>query len=105
MPSDVLDLLDHLVDKSLVAFDAKKQRYRLLETVRQYALERLVEAGDEAATRDRHLGFYVALSEMRDRKSLDQSRARGTSGSMPSARTCCSRSPTPAARPKAAWRA
>ncbi len=63
-PIDVLDLLDRLVDKSLVAFDAQKERYRLLETVRQYALERLAESGDEAAIRDRHLGFYVALSEL-----------------------------------------
>ncbi len=35
----------------------------LLETVRQYALERLAESGDEADTRDRHLGFYVELAE------------------------------------------
>jgi predicted ATPase len=63
LPNDVLDLLGHLVDKSLVAFDGQKERYRLLETVRQYALERLAEAGDEAPARDRHLGFYVALSE------------------------------------------
>ena len=47
-PGEVLDALGHLVDKSLVAFDARKERYRLLETVRQYALERLVESGDEA---------------------------------------------------------
>ncbi len=61
--SDVLDLLGHLVDKSLVAFDGQQERYRLLETVRQYALERLAESGDEADTRDRHLGFHVALAE------------------------------------------
>jgi len=60
---EVLDALGHLVDKSLVAFDAQLERYRLLETVRQYALERLAESGVEADTRDRHLGFYVALAE------------------------------------------
>ncbi|MEO8751858.1 MAG: winged helix-turn-helix domain-containing protein [Casimicrobiaceae bacterium] len=58
---DVLDVLSRLVDKSLVAFDAENDRYRLLETVRQYALERLAEPGDEA--RDRHLEFYVALAQ------------------------------------------
>ncbi|MBL0292331.1 MAG: winged helix-turn-helix domain-containing protein [Betaproteobacteria bacterium] len=62
-PNDVLDVLDHLVDKSLVAFDAPTERYRLLETVRQYALERLAESGDEAASRDRHLAFYVTLAQ------------------------------------------
>ena len=61
-PGEVLDALGHLVDKSLVAFDAPKERYRLLETVRQYALERLAGSGEEARARDRHLAFHVALS-------------------------------------------
>ena len=38
-------------------------RYRLLETVRQYALERLAASGEEARTRDAHLAFFVALSQ------------------------------------------
>ena len=62
-PSDVLDLLGQLVDKSLVAFSVQRERYRLLETVRQYARERLAEAGGEAKSRDRHLEFYVALAQ------------------------------------------
>ena len=62
-PGEVLDTLGHLVDKSLVAFDGPTERYRLLETVRQYARERLAESGDEAASRDRHLAFYVALAQ------------------------------------------
>ena len=60
---DVLELLGHLVDKSLVAFDAQVDRYKLLETVRQYALERLAESGEGARSRDRHLRFYVSLAE------------------------------------------
>ena len=60
---DVLDLLGHLVDKSLVTFGVQRERYRLLETVRQYALERLAESGEEAQVRDRHLEFYVTLAE------------------------------------------
>ena len=42
---DVLDLLSRLVDKSLVAMDTDGERYRLLETVRQYAQERLAASG------------------------------------------------------------
>src|SRR5205823_3410739 len=38
-------------------------RYRLLETLRQYAAERLAEAGEAAARRDRHLAHYLALAE------------------------------------------
>ena len=60
---EVLDLLSNLVDKSLVSMDAEGQRYRLVETVRQYAQERLVAAGERNATRDRHLAFYLALAE------------------------------------------
>ena len=60
---DVLDLLGDLVDKSLVIVDAEGGRYRLLETVRQYAGECLTEAGDGDATRATHLDYYVSLVE------------------------------------------
>jgi len=60
--ADVLDRLCHLADKSLVTFDAGQGRYRLLETVRQYALERLATEGGERAARDRHLAYYAALA-------------------------------------------
>ncbi len=43
---DVLDLLTRLVEKSLVALDAGGERYRLLETVRQYAYEHLERSGE-----------------------------------------------------------
>jgi tetratricopeptide (TPR) repeat protein len=63
-PGDVLDLLGHLVDKSLVVFDplGAEARYRLLETVRQYAAERLTEAGEAPATHRRHRGFFLAFA-------------------------------------------
>jgi predicted ATPase/class 3 adenylate cyclase len=60
---DVLDLLTNLVEKSLVVVDAEGGRYRLLDTVRQYALERLGESGEESAIRDRHLAYYLAFAE------------------------------------------
>ena len=61
--SSVLDLLAQLVDKSLVEIDAGTGRYRLLETVRQFAQERLNEAGDGDEARARHLDFFLALAE------------------------------------------
>lgn len=61
--ADVLDLLARLVEKSLVIADIEGGRYRMLETVRQYALERLREAGDEETARTRHLEYYLALAE------------------------------------------
>ena len=59
----VLDLLAQLADKSLVATDSKTGRYALLETVRQYAQERLAASGDEFAIRAQHRGYYVDLAE------------------------------------------
>jgi predicted ATPase/DNA-binding SARP family transcriptional activator len=65
--SDILDLLGRLVDKSLVIVEADSEvsgtRYRLLETIRQYALEKLVETGEASLIRDRHLDFYLRLAE------------------------------------------
>jgi predicted ATPase len=60
---DVLDLLTHLVDKSLVVLDAEPARYRLLETIRQYAREKLLDSGEGAQMRTQHLAFYVRLGE------------------------------------------
>ena len=61
--ADVLDLLPNLVAKSLVEYSTETERYRLLETVRQYALERLSQAGEGDQVRTRHLTFYVELVE------------------------------------------
>src|SRR6266487_1000577 len=64
--SDSLDRIEQLVDKSLVTveqIDDDKLRYRLLETLRQYGAERLVEAGEEEDARERHFGHYLAVAE------------------------------------------
>ncbi len=62
---DVLDLLTHLVDKSLVIFEnvGKESRYRRLETIRQYAREKLFETEEATQIRDRHLDYYLRLAE------------------------------------------
>ncbi|WP_370063336.1 LuxR C-terminal-related transcriptional regulator [Mycobacterium sp. MAA66] len=64
----VLDLLTLLVDKSLVvAHDSgERTRYRLLETVRQYALEKLGESGEADTVRSRHRDHYTALAALLD---------------------------------------
>jgi non-specific serine/threonine protein kinase len=68
---DVLSLLAHLVDKSLVIVDAERQptgevRYRLLETLRQYSRERLCEAGEEETIQERHAQFFLAVVDAAD---------------------------------------
>jgi predicted ATPase/DNA-binding SARP family transcriptional activator len=65
--SQILDLLGRLVDKSLViveiAFRGGKTRYRMLETIREYAQEKLELSGEAEAIRDRHLEFFMKLAE------------------------------------------
>ena len=63
--TEVLDLLTHLVDKSLVQGEVHEgeARYTLLETVRQYGRERLEEFGETAQVRRRHRDWYLALAE------------------------------------------
>jgi predicted ATPase/DNA-binding CsgD family transcriptional regulator len=66
LPSvEVLDSLARLIDQSLVQAEAAPQelRYRLLELLRQYAREKLVEAGEEGALRRRHAEHFTALAE------------------------------------------
>lgn len=62
---DVVDVLSHLVDASLVIAEEQDEahRYRLLETVRQYAQERLEEAEEDAQARERHLQYFLELAE------------------------------------------
>jgi len=61
---ETLDGLTRLVDRSLVIVDrGPTTRYRMLETIRQYARERLIEAGEAATVADRHLASFAALAE------------------------------------------
>jgi predicted ATPase/transcriptional regulator with XRE-family HTH domain len=65
--ADVLDLLCRLVDKSLVTAEplGGETRYRMLETIREYALEKLREAGEVEAVRGRHYRcFFLAASSV-----------------------------------------
>lgn len=59
----VLDLLTHLVDRSLVQIDESggDGRYQMLETVRDYARHKLTDAGEAPAVRDRHLDYHWRL--------------------------------------------
>ncbi len=75
-PWRVLDALTGLVDKSFLSFDAvaggggrtggAEPRYRMLETVRDYSLERLAEAGEQSTLRHRIRDYYLALAEAAD---------------------------------------
>jgi predicted ATPase/class 3 adenylate cyclase/DNA-binding CsgD family transcriptional regulator len=64
----VVDLLTMLVDKSLVVADetAGRTRYRLLETVRHYAAEKLGESGEADILRTRHRDHYTSMASLLD---------------------------------------
>ncbi|MEJ2735184.1 MAG: LuxR C-terminal-related transcriptional regulator [Anaerolineae bacterium] len=64
--AEVLDLLSSLVTKSLLLSETvgrAQARYRLLDTIREYSLEKLTASGEEARLRDRHLDWFVERVE------------------------------------------
>lgn len=65
---EVLDVLGGLIDKSLLSVDVSTNppSYRLLDSVRLFALQRLAESGDETRVRDAHLDHFVWFTECVD---------------------------------------
>ncbi len=63
---DVMNLLTQLVNKSLVIFDdeGSEPRYHMLETVRQYPRDKLLEMGESEEARNAHLDFFFQLTEL-----------------------------------------
>jgi predicted ATPase/uncharacterized protein HemY len=63
---EVLDLLTSLVNKSIILVkreQGKETRYLMLETIREYARDKLAAAGDGKMLRGRHLAYFVVLAE------------------------------------------
>jgi predicted ATPase/DNA-binding CsgD family transcriptional regulator len=75
---DVIDLLTRLVDRSLVQTEeiGGRTRYRLLETIREFASARLAEAGGVASARDRHLDYIAAFTSSTGEEMFYQGSAR-----------------------------
>jgi predicted ATPase/DNA-binding SARP family transcriptional activator len=71
-PDQGLDVLSTLVDKSLVVMEStgSEARYRLLETLRQYARDKLVAAGEEAELCRRHARFFTDLVAAREKDTF-----------------------------------
>ena len=69
----VLDLLEQLINKSLVAVEETElgMRYSMLESIRQYAQEKLADSGESDKLRDRHLAYYLQESHEAYQKYLN----------------------------------
>jgi predicted ATPase/class 3 adenylate cyclase len=66
---EVLDLIVSLADKSLVAVDTSgdRERYRMLESTREYALSKLAESGEQEALARRHASYYSDVAQEAER--------------------------------------
>jgi predicted ATPase/predicted Ser/Thr protein kinase len=79
---EVLDLLTQLVDKSLAQLDADASqgtdhvRYRMLETVRLYARDKLEETGETGEARSRHRRFFLGLAEEAEPQLTSEDQAK-----------------------------
>ena len=76
-PDSALELLSQLVNKSMVVADTEEglaYRYRMLETIRQYAQQKLIEADEAARARNQHLAYFLAFAEEMESqfKTFDQ---------------------------------
>jgi hypothetical protein len=83
--AQVLDLLSTLVDKNLVVYEEDQNgqgRYRLLETVRQYAQERLAAQSveEEQGVSGRHRDYFLVLAEQEQHRLHGPSRSRRSNG-------------------------
>jgi len=67
---EVFDLLANLTDKSIIIFDEVKDRYRMLETIRQYGEGKLTETGGPKVISMNHLKFYMKLAESAEAKLI-----------------------------------
>ncbi len=59
---EILDLLSQLTEKSIIFYDNENERYRILETIKQYGISKLTEAGAEDAIYSKHFDYFKTLS-------------------------------------------
>jgi predicted ATPase/DNA-binding CsgD family transcriptional regulator len=72
-PEEILPLVSQLADKSLIvaAEDGTGDRFRMLETIRDYAAARLLDAGEAAGAQARHFGFFARAVDRRPGEDED----------------------------------
>ena len=108
--SDLVDRLGALVDKSVVVVDRGEPttRYRMLDTIRHHAAERLAARGQVSRRRDAHLRYFVETAQAMRRGGPVRGSQRPATGSTGSGTTCVLPMPGPSRRtsstqPKRSW--
>lgn len=79
LPMDILDALASLVDKSLLRrsdTDAGEPRFRMLQVIREYAMERLEQSEEAPEVRDRHASFFLELAQHAEPHYMGPEQAR-----------------------------
>lgn len=75
---NISKLLKLLADKSLIAYDERAARYAMLETIRQYAQEKLAATHQEKSLRDLHTDFYLHFAEQTEENLIRAQRGEWT---------------------------
>ncbi len=65
---DILDNLINLTEKSIIIYDSEKDRYRMLESIRQYGDDKLKESNGKESVYVEHLKYYTALAVASEQK-------------------------------------
>ncbi len=77
--NQVLDLITKLLDKSLVTMEAKDEsenRYQMLETIRQYAYDQLIQSGEQLTVHKRHLEYFTNMAEAAAKELWEKDQAK-----------------------------
>ena len=85
---DVVYLLIALVEQSLVVADEDGDRYRMLETVREYAKDKLAATGSAETLRTQHRDYFLALAEDAEPKLMGAEQPSGCSAWKRNTRIC-----------------
>ena len=88
---DPFELLASLVNKSLIVADVSPNRFHLLETVRQYAAEKLAAADDDSVTRGRHVDWCLDLARRAEAELRGARQADWLDRLEPNTKTCAPR--------------
>ncbi|MCB0727575.1 MAG: tetratricopeptide repeat protein [Ignavibacteriae bacterium] len=65
---EIFEILSSLIEKSIVIYNDEKERFLILETIRQYAYDKIKETGEYEKFSDKHLKFYLGLAETKSKK-------------------------------------